>query len=153
IAENYVKVQRLIDGKAATLTADGHGAIYVLGEGMGKPSLAHQPGWEPGNGYAVAEIAPKTFQMTLTAGPKTPAVGQTIRADTINFKFYHQNAWGGEFGKDAFTTKSPLLQDPATTGGNLKLVENKALEVGKTYVFIMDLTKGVANAVLTLEKR
>ena len=86
----------------------------------------------------------------------TLVAGETINATTINFKFWHQKNWGGEYSPETLTNESDLVFIGDTTNGrdsgNLGLVEGKSFEEGKTYVFTVDVTQGRDNAVLTIEK-
>ena len=82
--------------------------------------------------------------------------GESINDEEINFKFFHQKDWGGEYGSQSLTTESDVVfVGNGTNGrdnGNLGLVENTSLEVGATYVFTVDLSAGNDNAVLTVVK-
>lgn len=144
--DNYVSIVRFVNEKPATLSEDGHGAIYILGTGMGKPSLKNEPGWNPGQGYAVAEIASKVYQVTLVAG-------KSIKSDSFGFKFFHQDGWaGGEFSKGTYTY-TEVYSITNTDGGDLTLQTDKLLEEGATYVFTMDINKGNDKGVLTIVKK
>ncbi|GAO29694.1 hypothetical protein JCM15548_11913 [Geofilum rubicundum JCM 15548] len=131
----------------ATLQADGSGALWIIGEDIGKPSLANTTGWNPGKAICFAPVAPKIYQVTLVGG-------QNINTSSINFKFFHQKNWGGEYTNNSLTTESDLIfvgdgengRDP----GNLGLAEGVTLETGKTYILKVDITAGRDNAVLTV---
>ncbi|WP_147501204.1 DUF5121 domain-containing protein, partial [Acinetobacter baumannii] len=49
-----VSAQRYDGTSPATLSADGHGAIYMMGWGAGSPSLDSQFGWETSQAYGMA---------------------------------------------------------------------------------------------------
>lgn len=143
-------------GDFASLQEDGSGAIWILGDGFGKPSLANGPGWNAGKGVCLAPIGGGKHQVTFVSG-------KTIKSDNINFKFFHQNGWGGEFGHESLTTNSDLIfvgagetpgpGDEKRDNGNLGLLKGKKLEEGVSYVFTVDASAGKEAAVLTVEKK
>jgi hypothetical protein len=131
----------------ATLQADGSGALWIIGDNIGKPSLANTTGWNPDKAICFAPVAPKVYQITLVGG-------QNISTESINFKFFHQKNWGGEYNNNTLTTESDLIfvgdGDNGRDPGNLGLIDGVTLEAGKTYVLKVDLTAGRDNAVLTV---
>ena len=142
----------VMDGdKLATLHEDGSGAMWIIGENIGKPSLINEVGWNPSKGLCFSPISNKVYQVTLVAG-------ETINATTINFKFWHQKNWGGEYSPETLTTESDLVFIGAGNdvngrdSGNLGLLEGKYFEEGKTYVFTVDVTQGRDKAILTIEE-
>ena len=146
----YFKVEVLDGNSTAVLNADGTGAIWVIGDNVGKPSLAENTvGWTPENGLCMAPIGGKKYQLTVVGG-------ENISTDAINFKFFHQKAWGGEFGGDALTTTSEIVfvgdGENGRDSGNLGLVDGVTLEAGATYVFTVDVSAGNDQAVLTVTK-
>ncbi|SKB90944.1 protein of unknown function [Parapedobacter luteus] len=147
----YFIVEALTGTNLSTLQADGSGAVWVIGEGIGKPSIAtNAVGWTTEKALCMAPVADKIYQITVVAGT-------TVSASDINFKFFHQKGWGGEFTNAALSTTSDLIfvgdgsngRDP----GNLGITEGQTLETGATYVFTLDLTGGNDNGVLTVEKK
>lgn len=147
----YFIVEALNGSDLATLQADGSGAVWIIGEGIGKPSVAtNAVGWTTEKALCMAPVADKVYQITVVAGT-------TVTADNINFKFFHQKGWGGEFTNAALSTTSDLIfvgdgsngRDP----GNLGIAEGQTLEAGATYVLTLDLTGGNDQAVLTVEKK
>lgn len=147
----YFVVEALNGSDLATLQADGSGAVWIIGEGIGKPSVAtNAVGWTTEKALCMAPVADKMYQITVVAGT-------TVTADNINFKFFHQKGWGGEFTNAALSTTSDLIfvgdgsngRDP----GNLGITEGQTLEAGATYVLTLDLTGGNDQAVLTVEKK
>jgi hypothetical protein len=136
----------------ATTAADGTGAVWVIGDGLvGKPSYtAKGVGWDPSKGFSLAPIAPKIHRVTLTAG-------RHIATDAINFKFFHQKAWGGEFTNTNYASwPTDLIKMGLGQGvngadpGNLNLAQGVKLKSGTAYEFTLDLTGGVDNAKLTV---
>ena len=141
------------DGSEMTLQSDGSGALWLMGWGVGSPSLDYQFGWNPGSAYCMAEISPKVYQFTGVAGPeKGSEYGQRLRFDYLSFKFFHQDGWGGEFATSALTFTSgasKLIKD----AGNFELADGVQLEEGATYVLSVDLTAGVEKGVFNIVKK
>lgn len=136
------------DGSDMTLQADGSGAIWMMGWGVGSPSLDQQFGWNPGAAYCMAEVSPKVYQFTGVAGPeKGSAIGDRFRFDYVSTKIFMQNGWGGEFKGENYTTNATLVH--VNNDGNIELSEN--LEQGATYRLTIDVSNGT-NAVLTFVK-
>jgi hypothetical protein len=145
----YFMIEAMDGTSLATLKADGTGAIWVIGDNVGKPSLADRTvGWDPSRGLCMAPIGNKTYQLTLVAG-------ETITPESINFKFFHQKDWGGEFGSAMITTESDIVFVNATEAdnGNIRLLPGVTLEAGATYVFTVDVSAGNDQAVLVVEKK
>ena len=84
----------IVDGKPATYNSDGTGAIWIIGsEGISKPSYAvNGQAWSVGMEHALcmSQISPKIHMITLTTGKQ-------LDKTNVNFKFFHQPGWGGEF--------------------------------------------------------
>lgn len=140
------------DGSEVTLNADGTGALYLMGWGVGSPDQNNQFGWDPGLAYSLAQIKPGVYQFTGKAGPETGSQpGDRYRADYLSFKFFHQKGWGGEFGQDALKmtgNTASLLSNP----GNFELASGVTLEQGATYRCTIDLTAGIENGTITFVK-
>ena len=141
----YFSVIALKNGEAAKLQEDGTGAIWAIGTGIGKPSVAlSEVGWTPENGLCMPQLTAKKYQLTFIAGV-------TMKVDDINFKFFYINKWdNGEFKGDAISTTSELVK--ISSDGNLGLQEGQKFERGGIYRFTVDVTKGNTKAVLTVEK-
>ncbi len=151
LALKYFRVEVLDGNSPASLKSDGTGAIWIIGDQVGKPSYTeNHVGWNPPNALCMAPIGNKTYQMTLVAG-------ESVNANEINFKFFHQKDWGGEFGSSALSSESDIVfVGNGTNGrdsGNLGLVEGTTLEVGATYVFTVDLSAGNNSGVLSVVKK
>lgn len=140
------------DGTEMTLQADGSGAIWLMGWGVGSPSLGSQFGWNPGQAYCVAEVSPKVYQFNGKAGPENgSSYGDRFRFDYLSFKFFHQDGWGGEFGEGALAMQgntSSLLKNT----GNFELADGVQLEQGATYRVTIDFSGGVENGKIEMEK-
>lgn len=152
-ALKYFVVEGMIGDALATLQADGSGAVWVIGDGVGKPSVwENHVGWDTSKGLCMAPVGNKKYQLTVVAG-------QTVYTDYINFKFFHQKDWGGEFKNDVLSTTSDLVfigagdEVNGRGEGNLGLLEGVTLEDGAAYVFTLDLTQGNDNAKLTVTKK
>lgn len=148
--KKHIYAEAMSGNNLATLNADGTGAIWIIGEGIGKPDVASsQVGWSPENAICVAPIGGKKYRVTVVAG-------KSIKADNINFKFFHQKNWGGEIKDDLTTTSDVVFVGNGKNGrdpGNLGLVTGKTLEQGATYEFIVDLSAGNTKGVLTVTKK
>lgn len=153
---NYFKVEVMSGSDLATLQDDGSGAIWVIGQGVGKPSVVdNEVGWTTANGLCMAPIGNKKYQITLVGG-------ETVTTASINFKFFYQKDWGGEFDAPALTTTSNLVfigdgvtvvNGAAVDNGNLVLKDGVTLEDGAVYVFVVDVSGGNDKAVLTVTKK
>ena len=140
----------------ATLNEDGTGAVWLIGGTcVGKPTLAQSASWNPeAAGYSLAQVEKGVHQITLVAGVQ-------LTTTNVDFKFFHQKTWGGEFGGGTITTDSPLLTI-GESDGNIHLAEGVELENGGVYRFTLDLTNTTVDnsgsnmvmngAVLSLEK-
>ena len=151
LKNKYVKVEAMNGNDLARLNADGTGAIWIIGQGIGKPTVAgNQVDWNPGNAICMTPIGGKKYQVTVVGG-------QSINTNDINFKFFHEKGWNGEFKNTDLTTESDVIligdgkngRDP----GNLGLQKDKTLEAGATYVFVVDLSAGNNKAKLTVTKQ
>lgn len=147
----YFIVEAMNGADLATLQPDGSGAIWIIGEGIGKPGIAtNQVGWNTDNALCMAPIGNKKYQITGVAGT-------TFRADNINFKFFHQKGWGGEYKHaNISTTSDVIFIGDGTNGrdsGNLGIAAGKTFETGATYVLTVDLGAGNDKAVLTVTKK
>lgn len=143
----YFIFETMSGNDLASLQEDGTGALWIIGENAGKPSLGNTTGWNPDKAICFAPMAPKIYQVTLIGG-------ENITAETINFKFFHQKGWGGEYSNETLTTESDLILvgdgDNGRDPGNLGLKEGITLEAGRAYIFTVDITSGRDNAVLTV---
>ncbi|MDR0763921.1 MAG: DUF5121 domain-containing protein, partial [Bacteroidales bacterium] len=112
-ALKYFRVEAMSGNDLATLQTDGTGAIWIIGDNIGKPSLeSNYVGWNTDNGLCMAPLGNGVYRFTGT-------VGQQLKADALNFKFFHQRGWGGEFTGATITTTSNLVM--IEDGGNIQL--------------------------------
>ena len=148
----YFRIQTLNkSGEKATLQADGTGAIWIAGYGIAKPGMSNgQPGWNPGSMLCMAPVGPKLYQMTAVASGEK-GWGQ-IRNDYLGFKFFYQDNWGDEFGKDNYAEKRGLIPSiiSISDGGDINLTKDQSLEEGKTYIITLDCSNGPDNAIISI---
>lgn len=150
MALKYFRVYTLTGNDPATLDeATGNGAVWAIGDNIGKPSLgSNTVGWTTEKALCMAPVADKVYRLTFVAG-------KTITADAINFKFFGQMGWGFEFSGDKITSTSDIVKvgtgDDGHDNGNLYLAEGKTLEQGGIYTFTVDLSAGTSAAVLSVD--
>lgn len=143
------------DGNPASLADDGTGALWVIGDDFGKPSLsANTTGWVTEKAVCMAPVADKVYQMTLVGG-------KNVKTSGINFKFYGEAmGWGNEFGADRLTSTSNIVlvgdgidhDGVKHDNGNLYLADDVELKDNVIYVFTVDMTAGPDNAVLSVKE-
>lgn len=148
---NWLRVEALSGANYASLQPDGTGAVWVIGDQVGKPSyISNHVGWTPPNALCMAPVGNKKYRLTLVAG-------ETVNASQINFKFFHQKDWGGEFGSQSLSTDSDIVfvgnGNNGRDNGNLGLATGIMLETGSAYLFTIDLSAGVDNGILTVVKK
>lgn len=147
----YFKVVKLVGSEPATLSQDGTGNVWIIGDGMGYPSTSNQPAWEPSKAIPMAPTSDRTYQVTVVGGIN-------ININDINFKFFGQAAWADQIPNGIELTGSMLTSESDIIGvgtgenghdnGNLFLKDGVTLEANGIYVITLDLTGGVNNAVL-----
>lgn len=139
-----------MNGDAEATLAEG--AIWMMGWGVGSPSMDSQFGWDPGKAYCLAQVAPGVYQFTGKAGPeKGSAIGDRLRTDYLSFKFFHQDGWGGEFSGDGALTLTEGATAFLKLDGNFLLADGVQLEEGATYRITIDLNGG-GNGTLDMVK-
>ncbi len=137
------------DGSDMTLQADGTGALWLMGWGVGSPSQSYQFGWTPGKAYCMAEVSPGVFQFTGQAGPENNSeYGDRFRYDYLSFKFFGQNGWGTEFAAESMTISGDVA---LTKSGNFEL-SGMQLTEKDTYRLTVDFTKGTSAGTVTMIK-
>lgn len=150
----YLRVQAMTGSTLSSLQPDGSGAIWIIGENVGKPSVgSNEVGWNADKAICMAPIGNKKYQVTLVGG-------QQVSTAKINFKFYHQLGWGSD-GKNEFrstaiiSTSSLVFIGDGTNGrdnGNLGLKDGITLESGATYTFTVEASPDY-KAVLSVVKK
>lgn len=155
VIQKHFIVTRMNGDNDATLSTDGHGAIWLMGWGVGSPSLDFQPGWTVGAAYCVSEISSKKYQFIGMAGPEHGSIfGQRFRTDYLSCKFFFQNDWGGEFSGTNILTVADGSESliKVESNGNLSLADGAQLEEGATYMLTVDLTAGNSNGMISFKK-
>lgn len=146
LKEKYLLVERMVSN---TSYADiNSGAIWMIGDAghYGKP-VGVSAGWNTESGpMCFAQVEPGIYQFTQEAGK------QMTKLNTLNVKIFHQRGWGGEFGGGSFASVVSDLIVVGESDGNIHLADEVKLEMGGVYRFTVDLTNGVANAILKFEK-
>lgn len=148
LTDRFIRCYRITaDGDYATTAADGSGGIWLMGWGVGAPSMDYQFGFDPsGNIYCMPEVEPMKYRLTGKAGPeKESSIGDYFRTDYISMKYFFQHGWGGEMKNP--TIEGGLLKD----AGNLEL--NNDLEQGSVYELTIDLSAGRNNGVVSFVKK
>lgn len=148
LADRFIRCYRITaDGGYATTAADGSGGIWLMGWGVGAPSMDYQFGFDPfTNIYCMPEVEPMKYRLTGKAGPeKESSIGDYFRTDYISMKYFFQHGWGGEMTNP--TIQGGLLK----AGGNLEL--NNDLELGAVYELTIDLSVGRDNGVVSFVKK
>ena len=111
---------------------DGTGVVYIIGESIGKPTVANAPGWTPEAALTMAPVEAKKYQVTVVGGKQ-------IATDAVNFKFYGTKGWDDEYKSDRMSSDSDLFR--VNEGdGNIHLHDGVTLEEGATYVITVDMT-------------
>ena len=137
----YIKVEPMANQTdVLTLSADGTGAPWVIGSGVGKPKIG--PSWNTTDGaYPMAQVAEKVYTFTLSSP------GQL--ASGADFKFFHQKGWGGEFLKSDYAEINLAPAFAMTDSGN---IQGKNVLPGVGYKITLDLTGGVKAAKVSYEE-
>ena len=148
----YFAVVRMNGNSEAGLDADGHGAVWLLGYGMGSPSIKDEFNWDFSTAYCVAEISPKVYQFTGKTGAEgSTVIGERIRYDYISVKYLGGKSWDQQFHQ------KNLQMDQATRNlfnvDEENLVLASPLEQGVTYVFTLDFTQGIDKGILSVVKK
>lgn len=141
----YFQVVKLVGTTPATLNDDGTGNVWILGDGIGYPTISNQPSWNPGKGIPMAPTGERTYQLTVVGGIN-------INISDINFKFFGQDGWGVELTSDMLVSESDLIAVGTGEGGhdngNLYFKDGVTLEANGIYVITLDMTGGINNAIL-----
>lgn len=142
--KKFIKVEAMKDNdNLQTLAEDGSGAVWVIGGGIGKPSVG--PSWNTDDGaYCMSQVSDKVYQFTMTAPGSLAMTG-------ASFKFFGQKGWGVELKKEnyaAFEDKTGIFI--MTDGGNIEPDKEKVPEKDKSYCFTLDMTGGLSAAKLSI---
>ena len=136
----------------ATLSDDGHGAVYFIGYGIGSPAAADEPGWTTEKGVCVPEAASGIYRMTAQAGVEGSAVlGQRFRVSGWSGKFFKNRGWDG-LGTFSLAAGTEAFFSIAGDG-NIEIAQGVTLEEGVTYELTLDVTGGNDHPVVSLVKK
>ena len=136
----------------ATLSDDGHGAVYFIGYGIGSPAAVNEPGWTTEKGVCVPESAPGIYTMTAQAGLEgSTTLGQRFRVSGWSGKFFRNRGWDG---MGTFTLAPGAGAFFSIAGdGNIEIAPGVTLEEGATYCLTLDVTAGNDKPVLSMVKK
>ena len=149
-ALQYFRVYALNGSEPAKLSDDGSGALWVIGENVGKPSVSANPvGWTTENALCMAQIRNKVYELSVVGG-------KTVSTNKINFKFFGQMGWGVEL--KGSVNYAGIISEFVGVGtgsdghddGNLYLLDGVTLKDNTIYKFVVDLTAGINAAVFTM---
>ncbi len=136
----------------ATLSDDGHGAVYFIGYGIGSPAAVNEPGWTTEKGVCVPEAAPGVYRMTAQAGKEGSTVlGQRFRVSGWSGKFFKNRGWDG-LGTFSLAAGAEAFFSIAGDG-NIEIAKDVTLEEGATYCLTLDVTGGNDHPVVSLVKK
>lgn len=136
----------------ATLSDDGHGAVYFIGYGIGSPVAADEPGWTTEKGVCVPEAASGIYRMTAQAGVEGSTVlGQRFRVSGWSGKFFKNRGWDG-LGTFSLAAGTEAFFSIAGDG-NIEIAQGVTLEEGATYELTLDVTGGNDHPVVSLVKK
>lgn len=136
----------------ATLSDDGHGAVYFIGYGIGSPAAADEPGWTTEKGVCVPEAASGIYRMTAQAGVEGSTVlGQRFRVSGWSGKFFKNRGWNG-LGTFSLAAGTEAFFSIAGDG-NIEIAQGVTLEEGATYELTLDVTGGNDHPVVSLVKK
>ena len=138
----FIKVEPMKDEEnVMTLSEDGSGAVWAIGQNFGKPVIG--PSWNTDDGaYPAAQVSDKVYEFTL-------AVPGQLAVSGGRFKFFGEKGWGGDFKKDAYASVNLSPAFNMSDGGDIEVADVKA---GKGYKIILDLTGGVKAAKISYEE-
>ncbi len=87
-----IRVAPMVDGARATY--DNGKALWIIGDGGGKPDVNNLIGWNTGDApLAMARLSENTYQITLF-----------MKAEGGSIKIFGQSDWGIEWTKDKYGT-------------------------------------------------
>lgn len=138
----FIKVEPMADeNNVLTLSDDGSGAVWAIGQNFGKPVIG--PSWNTTDGaYPAAQVSDKVYEFTL-------AVPGQLAVSGGKFKFSGEKGWNGEFKKAAYASVNLSPAFDMSDSGDIEAVDVKA---GKGYKITLDLTGGVNAAKISYEE-
>ncbi len=138
----FIKVEPMADeNNVLTLSDDGSGAVWAIGQNFGKPVIG--PSWNTtGGAYPAAQVSDKVYEFTL-------AVPGQLAVSGGKFKFFGEKGWNGDFKKAAYASVNLSPAFNMSDSGDIEAVDVKA---GKGYKITLDLTGGVNAAKISYEE-
>ena len=145
----YFRVEVLKDDGSDIGTLPGQDVIWCNGNGdIGQPSYSKNGiNWSTGDKViCLAPIGGGKHQLVLEPGA-------TINKNSINFKFFYQKGWGGEFTADKISIAdgSSWFRVDTQESGNIK-GGSTPLQDGKFYVVTVDISEGESSAKMSVEE-
>ncbi|MBQ7182017.1 MAG: DUF5121 domain-containing protein [Bacteroidaceae bacterium] len=140
-----------------TMDASGQGSLFIIGAagGVGKPYYVEGARWDAERAIPMAKVRDQVYQATLT-------VGEQLNPKYAEFGIYGNYAtmqpqFMGRAGSEYRLTISNMQFDIGKgylghDDGVVYLRSTARLQEGDTYLLTVDLTRGVANGELTIEK-
>lgn len=157
----YLKVETMVGDQPAKLLDNGTGAVWIVGEGVGKPTLADAPSWNPNMAICMAPMGNGRYEATFVADNQ-------MQLERINFVLIMQKGWGAGFkGYLATAGADKVLKivdtDMITIGegqdrnkidnGNVWLAPEKKFTKGTTYTFVLNAPDKLEGCTLTVVKK
>ncbi|MCR5432978.1 MAG: DUF5121 domain-containing protein [Bacteroidaceae bacterium] len=139
------------------MDASGQGSLFLLGPAgsIGKPYYIGGTKWDPERAIPLAEVHDQIYQTTIT-------VGEQLNPSYVEFGIYGNYAtlepqFMGRTGSEYRLTLSNVQFDIGKgylghTDGIVYLRSTAHLQEGDTYLLTIDLTNGVTDGLLTIEK-
>ncbi len=134
--EKWLKVLPLKNGEKATYENDK--ALWVIGDGGGKPTVDKLIDWNTDNALPMARIAENKYQITLA-----------MKCEGGSVKIFGQAGWGTEWTKDKYGTfeGNGLFNIPETDGN----IKTEGATVGY-YTFTVVDNDGILDMTITKAK-
>ncbi len=133
------------NGEPATTQADGSGAVWVIGNKIGKPSFeSNDIAGDGSKALCMIPIGGNKYRITLVPGVH-------IDVEDVDFKFYYgKGTDGGSFTASNLTTESEYVT--IASDGTVNKADDVVLRKFVAYEFILDLSAGRDAAVLTVNE-
>lgn len=138
-----------------TMDASGQGCLFIIGAAVGKPYYIEGTRWDAERAIPMAEVRDQVYQATLT-------VGEQLNPKYAEFGIYGNYAtmqphFMGRAGSEYRLTLSNMQFDIGKgylghEDGVVYLRSTARLQEGDTYLLTVDLTRGVAEGELSIEK-
>ena len=138
-----------------TMDASGQGSLFIIGAAVGKPYYIEGTRWDAERAIPMAEVRDQVYQATLT-------VGEQLNPKYAEFGIYGDYAtmqphFMGRAGSEYRLTLSNMQFDIGKgylghEDGVVYLRSTARLQEGDTYLLTVDLTRGVAEGELSIEK-